>query len=372
MRLTRTIRLPLQTSPADVLPTLIAYTKAFNLVCSQGWTDSDSNGISLHKKTYEQCKALGLPSQLCCSARVRATEALKSVQVRIKKGKTATCPKSKLCPVRLDARSFSIWLSERTCTIRLLDRRATFNFKVPKYYEQFLTWKPCSADLLIKQDKVFLHLTMEHDIEDPVLTGNVVGVDAGIKRTAVTSSNQFFGGGVLSHVSSRYKHLRRILQKKGHSGTRHLARVKSKENRFVRDMLHVVSRKIVDSLQKGDVIAMEDLNGIRDRTKLRKKTRTMLNQWAFSRLQFCIQYKAEARGCGVVMVNPKYTSQGCSKCGHVEKANRKSQSLFECKRCGHSLNADLNGSRNIALRGKMQVATGNLHGVPPTTLDARC
>ena len=203
MKLTRTIKLPLQTSSSDVLPTLEAYTKAFNLVCTQGWIDSDSNGISLHKKTYELCKALGLPSQLCCSARVKATEALKSVQVRIKKGKTATCPKSKLCPVRLDARSFSIWLQERTCTIRLLDRRATFNFKVPKYYEQFLQWKPCSADLLIKNDKVFLHLTMEHDIEDPVLTGNVVGVDAGIKRTAVTSSNQFFGGGKLSHTSSR-------------------------------------------------------------------------------------------------------------------------------------------------------------------------
>ena len=109
---------------------------------------------------------------------------------------------------------------------------------------------------------------------------------------------------------------------------------------------------------------MEDLTGIRDRAKLGLKTRTMLNAWAFNKLQFFIQYKAEAKGCLVVKVNPKYTSQRCSKCGHVEKANRRNQSSFECKKCHFRLNADLQGSRNIALRGKMQLATSQLHGLP--------
>lgn len=115
---------------------------------------------------------------------------------------------------------------------------------------------------------------------------------------------------------------------------------------------------------------MEDLNGIRDRRLRKKKSRAMLNAWAFGRLQFMVRYKAEAKGCSVVMVNPRHTSQGCSKCGHVEKANRQSQSLFECKKCHFTLNADLNGSRNIALRGKMLVTIGHKHGLPPTSLDA--
>jgi len=139
-----------------------------------------------------------------------------------------------------------------------------------------------------------------------------------------------------------------------------------RENRFVRDMLHVVSRRIVAGLRPGDAVAMERLTGIRER-RLRKAQRTALNAWAFARLQVMIQYKAEGRGCLVVYVNPRNTSKGCSRCGHVSGANRKSQSLFKCQQCGLSLNADLNGSRNIALRGEMRLAKGQPHRLPPTS-----
>lgn len=372
MRLTRTIRLPISATPDDVLPSLNAYTKAFNLVCQVGWADSDSNGISLHHKTYTACKALGLPSQLACSARVKATEALLSVKARIKKGKRASCPKSRLCPIRLDMRSYNIWFAENRVTIRLADKRSEFKFKVPKYYEPFASWRQKSADLVVKDDKVFLHMVVENDTPDPVQTGKVVGVDVGIKRTAVTSQNRFFGGGILSHAALKYRNTRRQLQRKGHSGKRHLAKLHGRENRFVGDMLHCVSKQIVAGLRPGDVLAMEDLDGIRD-SRLRKKSRTMLNAWAFGRLQFMLRYKAEAKGCLVVEVDPKHTSQRCSKCGHVEKGNRKHQSLFECKKCHFTLNADLNGSRNIALRGEMPAAKRGGHGLPPTSLHApRC
>jgi IS605 OrfB family transposase len=367
MRLTRTIRLPISATPNDVLPSLVAYTKAFNLVCQVGWADSDSNGISLHHKTYAACKALGLPSQLACSARVKATEALLSVKARLKKGKRASCPRSRLCPIRLDARSLNVWFAEDRVTIRLADKRSEFKLKIPKFYEPFVGWRQKSADLVVKNGKVFLHMVVENDAPDPVPAGRVVGVDVGIKRTAVTSQNKFFGGGVLSRVALKFRNTRRQLQKKGHSGKRHLVSLHGRENRFVGDMLHRVSKWIVAGLNPGDVLAMEDLDGIRDHG-LGKKSRTMLNAWAFGRLQFMLRYKAEAKGCLVVMVDPKHTSQRCSRCGHVEKGNRKHQGLFECKKCHFTLNADLNGSRNIALRGEMPAARRGGHGLPPTSL----
>lgn len=369
MRLQRTIRLPLGASPVDVLPTMDAYTKAFNFVCQVGWKDSDSNGVSLHHKTYYECRErFGLPSQLACSARAKATEALLSVKARARKGKRTSCPKSRSCPIRLDARTYTIWFDRNLCSITTIGGRKRFGVKVPKYYEQFLSWKQASADLLVRDDKVFLHLVLRKEVEDPEPNGEVLGMDAGIKRIAVTNGNHFFGGGRLSHVSNEYKRKRRTLQKKGHSGKRHLNRLGRKENRFVRDTLHVVSKKIVSSLEPGDSVAMEDLNGIRDRTKLGRKARTMLNSWAFSVLQSMVRYKAEAKGCLVLMVDPRHTSQRCSKCGHVEKSNRKSQSRFECKGCHFTLNADLNASRNIAFRGEMLVAKRGQHGLPPTSL----
>lgn len=47
----------------------------------------------------------------------------------------------------------------------------------------------------------------------------------------------------------------------------------------------------------------------------------------------------------------QYTSQTCSRCGHVDKKNRESQAVFVCKKCSYTANADVNAARNILKRG---------------------
>jgi len=73
----------------------------------------------------------------------------------------------------------------------------------------------------------------------------------------------------------------------------------------------------------------------------------VLNSWAFFQLRTFIAYKAVMASVRVVLVNPAYTSQTCSHCGHCEKANRKSQSKFLCVQCGYACHADLNAAVNI-------------------------
>lgn len=46
-------------------------------------------------------------------------------------------------------------------------------------------------------------------------------------------------------------------------------------------------------------------------------------------------------------VNPAYSSQTCSACGFVAKANRKTQESFSCRACGHEIHADVNAARNL-------------------------
>jgi putative transposase len=60
-----------------------------------------------------------------------------------------------------------------------------------------------------------------------------------------------------------------------------------------------------------------------------------------------LKYKAEKKGGEVIEVDPKFTTQKCSCCGHISKENRKSQSKFRCVKCNFRLNADLNASLNI-------------------------
>ena len=50
----------------------------------------------------------------------------------------------------------------------------------------------------------------------------------------------------------------------------------------------------------------------------------------------------------VEKVNPAFTSQRCSACGHIAAGSRESQALFCCVACGYASNADVNAARNIA------------------------
>lgn len=64
-----------------------------------------------------------------------------------------------------------------------------------------------------------------------------------------------------------------------------------------------------------------------------------------------LEYKSKWYGRKLIKVNPAYTSQTCSSCGHKAKENRLSQSTFCCVKCGHSDNADYNAANNILRRG---------------------
>ncbi len=108
---------------------------------------------------------------------------------------------------------------------------------------------------------------------------------------------------------------------------------------------------MTEAERTGRGIALEDLGGIRGRVRLRKPQRVTLHSWAFAQLGQYIAYKAARAGVPLVYVDPAYTSQMCSSCGHVSKKNRPSQATFCCTSCGFAEHADVNAARNIAARG---------------------
>ncbi len=74
-----------------------------------------------------------------------------------------------------------------------------------------------------------------------------------------------------------------------------------------------------------------------------------------------LENKAPGR---VEKVDPAYTSQRCSVCGHVAAESRESQALFRCVACEHVCNADVNAARNIAA-GHAVTARGGLRAAGP-------
>lgn len=126
-------------------------------------------------------------------------------------------------------------------------------------------------------------------------------------------------------------------------------KVGDKYNRFKDTYNHKVSRYIIDMAIKYScgIIQMEDLSGFNE-----YQTESLLKNWSYYDLQNKIKYKAEEKGIEVRLINSKYTSKRCSKCGCIHEDNRdckNNQANFTCKVCDYHDNADINASRNISI-----------------------
>ena len=132
----------------------------------------------------------------------------------------------------------------------------------------------------------------------------------------------------------------------------------------------MLSKQIAASTEPGATIVLENLRDIRSRTKVRRKTKTSrrIHSWSFAQLKRFIAYKAEERGCTVAVVDPRHTSQACSRCGHQARNNRRSRGRFVCRMCGYELHADLNAAYNIAAKYRAGGGTSAAGGSSSTDL----
>ena len=216
------------------------------------------------------------------------------------------------------------------------------------------------SDLIFHKGKWFLNITIEVPEEKEIEAIDVLGVDLGIVEIAVDSDGNKYSGAKLNKVRHRNRALRRKLQRVGTKSAKRLLKKRSrKEQRFAKDTNHVISRRIVSLAKRTNrMIAIEDLTGIRSRVRARKNERTKLHSWAFAQLGSFLEYKCARAGIPLLRIDPRFTSQACSQCGHTEKANRKSRDSFVCRSCGHTSHADENGAANCRLKGLELAGTG--------------
>lgn len=214
------------------------------------------------------------------------------------------------------------------------------------------------AQLVRRKDgKLFLLATVEFDDEPPIDTDDYLGVDLGVENVATDSDGEIHSGKDVEQVRVKCQTLKQSLQSKADKAKyaqkrkrirKKLKRIAERESRFRRNTNHVLSKRIVAKAKDtARGIALEELKGIRDRIRFRKPQRNRMGSWGFDQLRQFITYKAQQARVLLAVVDPKYTSQMCSQCDHVERGNRSSQAEFRCKRCGHSEQADCNAARNI-------------------------
>ncbi len=253
-------------------------------------------------------------------------------------------------------------LSQNLFSVNTLSGRIKLSYYsngMEKYFDKEI-YRFGTAKLVKKRKKYFLHIPVTRDVSECKLPQviNVVGIDRGINFIAATFDSRhksgFISGKAVKQKRAKYKQLRTDLQRRQTpSARRRLKAIGQRENRWMRDVNHCVSKALVETNPKHSLFVLEDLTDIRNETeRVRRKDRYMSVSWSFYDLEQKLKYKAALNESIVINVDPKYSSQTCPVCGHTEKGNRnKRLHLFECNKCGYRSNDDRIGAMNLYQKG---------------------
>ena len=339
--------------------TMSVYRDACNYVSDYVFQTHDLKQFSLNKALYSTLREkFGLKSQM-------AQSVLKTVIARYKT--ILENQKEWIQPGFKKPQYDLVWnrdysLSENRFSVNTLNGRVKLSYfteGMSKYFDHTI-YKFGTARLTNKHGKYYLHIPVTFDVEESNISDicNVVGIDRGINFVVATYDSKhksgFVSGKAIKQRRASYSKLRKELQmRQTPSARRRLKAIGQRENRWMQDVNHCVSKALVESNPKHTLFVLEDLTGVRNATeRVRTKNRYVSVSWAFYDLEQKLIYKAKQNQSSVIKVDPRYTSQCCPLCGHTEKANRnKKIHLFACKNCGYKSNDDRIGAMNLYRMG---------------------
>lgn len=343
--------------------TLVNFAAACNWI-NQSVDSKLTNNVRIQSLVYEQVR-----QQFDLSANL-AIRAINRVAGNRKTAKQKGRPVTDFKPtsVDYDARIFAYNEKNQTVSLKLVGGREKFKLSLGSYQIGKLKGKkPTSATLVkTKKGEYFINIQIKDEAPQPIESKDVLGIDLGRTDICVTTQGFKASGKQVTKIRNHHSNLRAALQQKASKGTRSsrrrcrqlLERLSGKERRFQKHVNHVVSKTLVQqALATNSVIALENLEGIRERTNqlpCSKKERRLSNSWSFFELRQFVSYKALAAGVEVILVDPRYTSKTCQLC-HVigDRRGKTFKCLNSC--CNWIGDADENGCANIKKLGAVIV-----------------
>lgn len=245
-------------------------------------------------------------------------------------------------------------------------------------------WHECqkatSARVTLKNGRWHISLTTPPRPKTVAGTGAVIGIDRGVTRTLAYSDGEFSQMPTLTAGEQRrFLALEQKLARQTRDAKKakrpfaecrnrkktliSLSAIRERLNNRRKDWVEQTTTRLARTY---DLIAIEDLrtrsmtrkpkpkpdthrpgvflsNGARAKAKLNRLI--LASRW--SEFATRLGHKTD----GLVLVDPRFSSQQCHACGHASPDNRESQAVFICRGCGHRDNADTNAAKNILNRG---------------------
>ena len=390
--LTKTIKLRIHVTPEqEVLLRQMTeqYRQACNFVSQYIFDNQfDLTYQSLNKKLYSDLRGLfGLKSQLAQSSIKTTIARYKTVKQQLfrkpyrykdEDGDWQHIPKTLEWlwnPIffrRPQAdlvrnRDYSFVDDGQALSINTLGERTKCTFE-GNHFAGYLdgSYRLGTAKLVELKGQWYLHIPVTKAVEDFQKKDirHVVGVDRGLRFLAVSYDEQgkteFVSGKKIITKRHKFQEVRRQLQYKGtKSAKRKLKAISGRENRWMSDVNHQISKTLVQKYGKDTLFVLEDLAGVSfEESNLSRTTKQNyeLRSWAFYQLEQFLTYKAHENRSEVLKVSARYTSQRCPKCGTIRKENRNHHKhLYSCQ-CGYESNDDRIGAMNIQLLGTMWIS----------------
>ncbi len=383
--------------------TMEGFADACNQILEVAKRENCWNTTKLHHLVYKPVRAsTGLKANHVCQAIRRVIGNAKAVKqihpsgstlcYRRKAPRRQVSHKFRPTSISLDVRTFSYKEESQSVGVTLMCGRVQFKLSIGGYQIALLREQnPTSATLnKTKQGDYFINFVVDIPTQPtgktPVLKSfapevaplgetprphfssgkpdaqtfrKVIGVDLGRRDIATTSTGKSWNGKQIQSTRGRYSKVRANVQsKRTRSSRRLLRRLSGRERKFQEWVNHNISKQLVQESKRINAsLAFEDLTNIRQslNTKPRSKIeRRKTNNWAFYQLRLFVGYKANIAGVKVIFVPPAYTSQTCSRCGHIHPTKGKSYrngKAFKCGHCGFEHDADINAAKNIAALG---------------------
>jgi putative transposase len=189
-------------------------------------------------------------------------------------------------------------------------------------------------------------------------TGQAVGIDVGLRTfatwsTGETVDNPHFFQGEEKALAKAQRNLAKAEKGTPERAKRRqvVARVYERIAWRRGDFAHQQSRRVVNRF---DLIAMEDLT-VKQMVHIHCLAKS-IHDVAWSQFADYTAVKAAWAGRRYVAVNPAYTSQTCSGCGHRKTDLSLADRTYTCVYCGLSMDRDLNASLNILALGQQRPA----------------
>ena len=205
-----------------------------------------------------------------------------------------------------------------------------------KHSLQFKDWnRKKSVQLQRINGKYYLNFIYEKENIKKKLDNQKVGTDLGAHKLIADSNGNFYG-------KDLYDVYNRLTNKK--KGSKKYKKLLTyKQNR-----VNELCNKFIEDNIDCDIVC-EDLKNVKYKSNFYKSVNNKLQYWSYRQVIDKLESLSESKGFTLIKVDPSYTSQTCSNCGAVIKANRNGEH-YHCS-CGLEIDADTNAAINILRRG---------------------